>query len=38
MMKEQLERYAAVINRRLDELMGAYNEEKQALSSSAPKL
>ena len=37
-MKEQLERYAAVINRRLGEVMAHTMRKMQALSSSAPKL
>lgn len=37
MMKEQLERYAAVINRRLDELMGAYNEENAGAQLICPE-
>ena len=36
MMKEQLERYAAVINRRLDELMGAYKEENAGAQLICP--
>ena len=36
-MKEQLERYAAVINRRLDELMGAYNEENAGAQLICPE-
>lgn len=37
MMKEQLERYAAVINRRLDGLMGAYNEENAGAQLICPE-
>ena len=37
MMKEQLERYAAVINRRLGELMGAYNEENAGAQLICPE-
>ena len=36
-MKEQLERYAAVINRRLDGLMGAYNEENAGAQLICPE-
>ena len=37
MMKERLERYAAVINRRLGELMGAYNEENAGAQLICPE-
>lgn len=37
MMKEQLERYAAVINCRLDGLMGAYNEENAGAQLICPE-
>ena len=37
MMKEQLERYAAVINRRLGEVMGAYNEENAGAQLICPE-
>lgn len=36
-MKEQLERYAAVINRRLDGLMGAYNEKNAGAQLICPE-
>ena len=36
-MKEQLERYAAVINRRLGGLMGAYNEENAGAQLICPE-